>query len=111
MPLPITLTIAYLAINLPVMFWLEWERARGRRTPARVALLTSALRYGPPLAGAGYLVAISGDWPFVLFVVAFFAGAAWLMTGLLAYPNTSDHSEAARGTRAPSARDRDRARR
>ena len=30
---------------------------------------------------------ISGDWLFVLFVLAFFAGAAWLLDGLLAYTN------------------------
>ena len=35
--------------------------------------------------GAAYLVAIAGDWPFVLFVGIFFAGAFWLLDGLLAY--------------------------
>ncbi|MCA1588772.1 MAG: hypothetical protein LC744_09085 [Chloroflexi bacterium] len=86
MPLPITLTVAYLAVNLPLMYWLELERARGRAPAPRVAALSSLLRYGPPLAGAGYLVTISGDWPFVLFVIAFFAGAFWLLDGLLNYP-------------------------
>ncbi|MFP5356354.1 MAG: hypothetical protein ACLGIK_14595, partial [Gemmatimonadota bacterium] len=37
--------------------------------------LSRTLRYGPPLAGLGYLVTRAGDWPFVLFVAAFFAGA------------------------------------
>jgi len=119
MPLPIALTVVYLAVNLPFMYWLEWETARGRRPPGRVAALSSALRYGPPLSGAGYLVVISGDWLFVLFVLVFFAVAAWLMTGLLAFTNTSDHAEAARSegglrdrdTGAPSARGRNRVRR
>jgi hypothetical protein len=86
MPLPIALTVAYLAVNLPLMYWLERERARGRMPAPRVAALSSLLRYGPPLAGAAYLVTISGDWPFVLFVIAFFAGAFWLLDGLLNYP-------------------------
>jgi hypothetical protein len=37
------------------------------------------------MAGAIYLVALSGDWAFVLFVLAFFAGAFWLLDGLLAF--------------------------
>lgn len=93
MPTPITLTVFYLAVNLPLMYWLERERARGRMPARRVAALSSALRYGPPLVGAGYLVTLSGDWLFVLFVGAFFMGGFWLLDGLLAYPNTSDRSE------------------
>ena len=85
MPLPIALTLAYLAVNLALTVWLERERDAGRRPAPRLTLLSSVLRYGPPLAGAIYLVAIAGDWPFILFVLAFFAGAFWLMDGLLAY--------------------------
>jgi hypothetical protein len=85
MDLPIALTLAYLAVNLALTVWLERERAAGRRPARRLALSSNVLRYGPPLAGAIYLVAIAGDWPFILFVLAFFAGAFWLMDGLLAY--------------------------
>ena len=85
MPLPIALTLAYLAVNLALTVWLERERAAGRRPSRRLTIISNALRYGPPLAGAIYLVAIAGDWPFILFVLAFFAGAFWLMDGLLAY--------------------------
>lgn len=85
MLLPIALTLAYLAVNLALTVWLERERDAGRRPAARLALFSTVLRYGPPLAGAIYLVAIAGDWPFILFVLAFFAGAFWLMDGLLAY--------------------------
>jgi len=80
---PLTLTLAYLALNLAVMIWLERDRAQGRLPSRRVSAMSSTLRYGPPLVGAVYLVTIAGDWLFVLFVLAFFAGAFWLMDGLL----------------------------
>ena len=87
MPLPIALTLAYLALNLPVMVWLERERTRQREISWQIGGLSGALRYGPPFAGAIYLLTISGDWVFALFVLAFFGTAAWLMSGLLAYTN------------------------
>jgi hypothetical protein len=80
---PLTLAIAYLAVNLAILVWLERERAGGRMPARRVAAASNALRYGPPLVGAVYLVTMAGDWLFVLFVLAFFAGAFWLMDGLL----------------------------
>ncbi len=89
MPLPVALSVAYLAINLAIMIWLERDRARGRVPAPRVSTWANVLRYGPPLLGAIYLVAISGDWAFVLFVLSFFAGAFWLLSGLLAFTNTS----------------------
>ena len=87
MPLPIALTLAYLAINLAVMVWLERARAQEREVSWRTAGLAGVLRYGPPLAGAVYLLTISGDWLFALLVLGFFAVSAWLMTGMLAYTN------------------------
>ena len=93
MTLPIALALTYLAINLAIMIWFERERAQGR-VPARAAVISSRiLRYGPPLLGAAYLVAIAGDWPFVIFVGAFFAAAFWLLDGLLAYQSPSQGSE------------------
>jgi hypothetical protein len=88
MPLPIALTVAYLAINLAVMVWLERERASGRDVSWQVAGVAGLLRYGPPIAGAIYLLTISGDWLFAIFVLGFFGTAAWLMSGLLAYTQT-----------------------
>ena len=87
MPLPIALTLAYLAVNLVVMVWLERERTHVREISWQVAGVTGALRYGPPLAGAIYLLTISGDWLFAIFVLGFFGTAAWLMGGLLPYTN------------------------
>jgi hypothetical protein len=87
MPMPVLIALAYLATNLVVTIWLERERAHGRRPSDRVALFAGALRYGPPLLGAIYLVAIARDWLFFGFVIAFFAIAFWLMNGLLAYTN------------------------
>lgn len=87
MSIPILLTLAYLAINLPVMVWLERERSRGREIAWQASGIVGTLRYGPPLAGAFYLLVISGDWLFALFVVGFFGTAAWLMSGLLSYTN------------------------
>ena len=85
MTLPIALAATYLAINIAIMIWLERERAQGR-TPAGLTVIASrVLRYGPPLVGAAYLIAISGDWLFVGFVIFFFAISFWLMNGLLAY--------------------------
>ena len=93
MTLPIALAGTYLAINIAIMIWFERERAQGRE-PARFAVIGSrVLRYGPPLVGAAYLVAIAGDWPFLLFVGAFFAGAFWLLDGLLAYTTPPRGSE------------------
>ena len=43
----------------------------------------TARRCSAPL----YLVTIAGDWLFVLFVAAFFAGAFWLLNGALNYPS------------------------
>jgi hypothetical protein len=89
MPLPIVLAVTYLAINLAIMIWFERERAHGRE-PGHAAVASSRiLRYGPPLAGAAYLVVIAGDWPFVLLVGAFFIGAFWMLDGLLASQSPS----------------------
>lgn len=96
MPLPITLTVAYLAVNLALMVWLEHERAHDREPSDRVTVIAGALRYGPPLAGLVYLVTITGDWLFLGFVLAFFAGAFWLMDGLLAFTGPSNGREAMR---------------
>jgi hypothetical protein len=87
MPLPVLLAHADLAVNLGLKVWLERARARGETPAVQVATLASALRWGPPAAGAIYLVVITGDWAFVAFVAAFFAGAFWLLNGLLAYTN------------------------
>jgi hypothetical protein len=85
MNVPIALTLAYLAINVPMMLWLERERADGRGVSREVSALAIVLRYGPPLVGLIYLEVIAGDWLFLFFVAAFFAAAFWLMDGLLAY--------------------------
>jgi hypothetical protein len=87
MAIAFALTLAYFAANLALMTWLEHERARGHRAPGTVGVLAWLLRYGPPLAGAVYLVVVSGDWQFLLLVLGFFAFGAWLLTGLLAYTN------------------------
>jgi hypothetical protein len=86
MPLPVLIAASYLVINFAIMVWLVREEARGRPVPGEIAALSGALRYGPPLIGLLYLVTKAGDWPFVLFVAAFFAMAAWLLHGLLSYP-------------------------
>jgi hypothetical protein len=83
----LALTVSYLAANLALMAWFEHERAQGRNVPGIVRALGWLLRYGPPLAGAVYLVVVSGDWQFLLLVLGFFAFGAWLLTGLLAYTN------------------------
>ncbi len=84
----LALTLGYLAINLVLMVWLERERANEREVSWQAVALVAGLRYGPPVVGALYLLTISGDWLFAVFVLGFFAIAAWLMTGLLAYTNT-----------------------
>lgn len=83
MTLPITLTVAYLAVNFAIMLWLERERAHDRIPAHRVAVLAGMLRYGPPLVGLGYLVTIAGDWLFFLFAIGFFAAAFWMLDGVL----------------------------
>ena len=85
MNVPIALTLAYLAINLPMMLWLERERDHGRSPSQGVSTLAFVLRYGPPLLGVIYLEMIAGDWLFLVFVGAFFAAGFWLLDGLLAY--------------------------
>ena len=86
MPLPVILTIAYLAVNLVLMVWIERDRAMGRTPPRRLAALSTTLRWGPPLLGVIYLEIVAGDWLFLAFVVAFFGMAFWLLDGLLNYP-------------------------
>ena len=87
MSIPILLTLAYLAVNLPAIVWLERERSRGREIPWQVSGVVGVLRYGPPFAGALYLLTISGDWLFAIFVLGFFGTAAYLMSGLLSFTN------------------------
>lgn len=114
MNLPITLTIAYLAINLAIMLWLEHERSSGRQPSRGVSALSIALRFGPPLLGVIYLELIAGDWLFLFFVAVFFATSFWLMDGLLTVTTPSRGSEAMRsgwddrGARTPSRTDRER---
>jgi hypothetical protein len=114
MNLPIALTLAYLAINLAMMVWLERERSDGRRPPRGVVALSTALRFGPPLLGVIYLELIAGDWLFLVFVAAFFATSFWLMDGLLAVSLPSAGPEPMRrgwderGVGAPSGTDRER---
>ncbi|MBW3613570.1 MAG: hypothetical protein KY392_06900 [Chloroflexi bacterium] len=86
MLLPITLASIYFAVNFAILVWVAREETGGRAFPAGLIVASRALRYGPPLIGLLYLVTIAGDWPFVLFVAAFFAGAFWLLDGLLNYP-------------------------
>ena len=113
MPLTIGLTLAYLVVNLALMVWLERARAAGRTPALRVATVANVLRYGPALLGAGYLVTLAGDWPFLLFVLGFFAMSFWLMDGLLAV-NPGSRTDVMRGggpergIEAPRRTDRDR---
>ena len=86
MPLPVVLATTYLAINLAFTVWLAREETQGRTPASWVTVLARTLRYGPPLLGALYLVTIAEDWPFVLFVALFFAGAFWLLNGAVNYP-------------------------
>ena len=86
MPLPVTLAASYLAINLALTIWIVREETRGREPSGWLVALSRTLRYGPPFMGLVYLVTRAGDWPFFLFVLAFFATAFWLLDGLLNYP-------------------------
>jgi len=86
MPLPVTLAATYFAVNLLITIWIVREETGGRVLPGWLVVVSRTLRYGPPLIGLLYLVTRAGDWPFVLFVVVFFATAFWLLDGLLNYP-------------------------
>lgn len=86
MPLYVALAVIYFVINFAIMVWLARAEVTGRTVSAALVWLYRVLRYGPPLVGLLYLVTIAGDWPFVLFVGGFFAGAFWLLDGLLSYP-------------------------
>lgn len=86
MPLPVALAVTYFVVNLLLTIWVVREEVGEREPSGWLMGLSRTLRYGPPLAGLGYLVTRAGDWPFVLFVAAFFAGAFWLLDGLLNYP-------------------------
>lgn len=87
MPLPVIFAGAYLAINVPLMVWLVREQAEGRTPSSAITVAARTLQYGPAILGLLYLVTIAGDWPFVLFVLAFFAVGFWLLDGLLNYPS------------------------
>ena len=96
MLLPVVFALTYLAVNLVLMVWLERERAHGRAPADRVTALSLVLRFGPPLLGLLYLVTLAGDWLFFVFVLAFFAGAFWLMNGLAAFTGPGPRREAMR---------------
>ena len=81
--LPLTLAATYLAINLGLTVWIAREEVEGRVPAPWVRATSRAAKYGPPLLGLFYLVTIAGDWPFVLFVGAFFAAAFWALDGFL----------------------------
>lgn len=87
MPPPVIITLVYLAINMALMVWLVAEEASGRTPPVWLTVLSTSTRYGPPLIGLVYLVALGGDWAFFFFVVIFFAVSFWLLDGLLNYPS------------------------
>ncbi|MCC6619131.1 MAG: hypothetical protein IT341_08870 [Chloroflexi bacterium] len=87
MPAPIALTLAYLAVNLALTAWIERERAAARSVPPTLATVAGVARWGPPAAGAIYLLIIANDWAFIGFVAFFFGVGAWLMNGMLAYTN------------------------
>ena len=86
MPLPVALAITYFAVNLLLITWIVREETGGRVPSESLVGISRTLRYGPPFIGLVYLVTRAGDWPFVLFVVFFFATAFWLLDGLLNYP-------------------------
>lgn len=86
MPLPVVLAATYLVINLALTVWIVREDARGRAPSEWLVSGSLLLRYVPPLLGVIYLVTRAGDWPFVLFVLFFFALAFFLLDGLLNYP-------------------------
>jgi hypothetical protein len=90
MPMPVLLALGYLIVNLGFTIWLERERSQGRRPAQQLTVMAGVLRYGPPLLGLVYLVAIARDWLFVGFVIVFFTVAFWLMDGLLAYTSHTD---------------------
>jgi hypothetical protein len=86
MPLPVWIAATYLVTNFALTVWIVRAETGGRQVSDSISTVSGVLRYGPPLLGLGYLVTKAGDWPFVLFVAAFFALAAWLLHGLLNYP-------------------------
>lgn len=86
MPLPVTLALAYLAINLAVTVWIIRTEGRGHAVPAWLTITSRIVRYGPPLLALFTIVTVANDWPFFLFVVFFFGIAFWLLNGLLNYP-------------------------
>ena len=86
-PLPILLTLAYLAVNFALVVWIAREETAGRAVPSGVLRVGRILRYVPPLFGLAYLVTIAGDWPFFLFVVGFFAFAFFLLDRSLGFPS------------------------
>jgi hypothetical protein len=86
MPLPVVLATSYLVINLALTIWIVREETGGRSPSGWLVATSQVLRYVPPLIGAVYLVTRAGDWPFVLFVLFFFALAFFLLDGLLNYP-------------------------
>jgi len=86
MPLPVFLTLGYLLIGFGCIVWLAHREAHGRTVETWQAVLARTAVFGPPLLGFGYLVTIAGDWPFLLFVIGFFAIGALLLNGLLNTP-------------------------
>jgi len=87
MPLPVTLTIAYLVVNLGFTVWIERARMAGGVPPRGLTTLSATLRYGPPIVGLIYLETLAGDWLFVGFVAFFFGLAFWMLDKLLNYPS------------------------
>ena len=87
MPLPFSLAITYLVVNLALTVWIEREREAGRVLPGWLLALSTTVRWGPPIAGFIYVETVAGDWLFFFFVTAFFALAFWLLDRSLNFPS------------------------
>ena len=85
--LPFALAATYLIVNLALVVWIAREEIGGRTPSGWLWIVAKLVRWVPPLVGVFYLVTIAGDWPFFLFVAAFFVSAFWLLNGLLNFPS------------------------
>ena len=85
--LPFTVAATYLGLNFALVVWIARAETSGRAPSSAIVWVGRVIRYLPPLLGLVYLVTIAGDWPFFLFVLAFFTVAFALLNGLLSVPS------------------------
>lgn len=107
----IGLAIAYALVNVAVTMWLGSLLGQRRISTRRMAAVSTAVRYAPPLVFGAYLAVSGGHWWVIVPLAAFAAWGFWMTAGLLGYAERVGGLDAMRRIHRDSEHERDRRRR